>query len=299
MNTVHQANATLHQASAAMASLDLLGLSFRWRMVHLGQGLYARGDGTTPHVHKHIHLESCLSGQFRFGHDAGSVLLKPGQLLLVAPNRRHLWKCTQPGFMIGGLIDVAGAERENFLKTLQARDGGVIVIKPASCMTWQRELLRMLAEHGSISWRVSAISSVLKLLLIDLLEAIVDLDPWRPSATARKETVETRAKAICGQALEFIEANYSHPIQLQDVALQIGISPRHLNRLYRRVHGDSVGATLQQLRLERAHRRLREYPEDLIKSVAYDCGFSSPAYFTACYRETFGCLPSEDRHARV
>ncbi|MDE5657328.1 MAG: helix-turn-helix domain-containing protein, partial [Muribaculaceae bacterium] len=48
------------------------------------------------------------------------------------------------------------------------------------------------------------------------------------------------------------------------------------------------------LRLKQA-RSLLTTTERSISEVAYEVGFSSPAYFSKCYREAYGQTPSELR----
>jgi len=51
---------------------------------------------------------------------------------------------------------------------------------------------------------------------------------------------------------------------------------------------------LLQMRLERAHERLRVAgPADTVTSIALDCGFAHLGRFPAAYRIAFGELPTE------
>lgn len=90
---------------------------------------------------------------------------------------------------------------------------------------------------------------------------------------------------------EFLEANLGLPVRLKDIAVELGVSVRHLSRLYRKHRSEGIVEALSRLRLERAHHLLRTHPD----TVGYECGFSSCAYFTARYRKAFGRLPSADR----
>ncbi len=51
---------------------------------------------------------------------------------------------------------------------------------------------------------------------------------------------------------------------------------------------------IRQLRLKQA-RTLLTTTGKTISEIAYEVGFSTPAYFTKCYREAFGETPSELR----
>ena len=51
---------------------------------------------------------------------------------------------------------------------------------------------------------------------------------------------------------------------------------------------------LRRLRLQRA-RQLLTTTDRTVGEIAYEVGFSTPAYFTKCYRDEFGQTPSELR----
>ena len=51
---------------------------------------------------------------------------------------------------------------------------------------------------------------------------------------------------------------------------------------------------LRSIRLKQA-RELLTSTSRSVSEIAYEVGFSTPAYFTRCYREAFGETPSELR----
>ena len=64
-------------------------------------------------------------------------------------------------------------------------------------------------------------------------------------------------------------------------------------QLYRKVKamtGQSPVEILREARLRRADRLLAT-TEKTIAEIAYEVGFSSPSYFTKCYKDFFGRAP--------
>lgn len=51
---------------------------------------------------------------------------------------------------------------------------------------------------------------------------------------------------------------------------------------------------MRSLRLKQAQLLVKTTDKNM-SEIAYETGFSSPAYFTRCYRETFGETPTETR----
>jgi len=81
------------------------------------------------------------------------------------------------------------------------------------------------------------------------------------------------------------------------IAARLGLSSRHLRRLFR----DQVGVTPSQLaRSSRAHfaRRLLDDTDLLVTDIAYASGFGSLRQFNRTLREIFSAAPSELRARR-
>ena len=56
--------------------------------------------------------------------------------------------------------------------------------------------------------------------------------------------------------------------------------------------GQTTVSLMRTFRLKRA-AELIKIKSATIAEIAYDVGFNSPSYFTECFREYFGKLPSE------
>ncbi|HVK47949.1 MAG TPA: helix-turn-helix transcriptional regulator, partial [Pseudobacter sp.] len=64
-----------------------------------------------------------------------------------------------------------------------------------------------------------------------------------------------------------------------------------LNRKLRALLDISPNDFIRQYRLQKASVLLKQGQD--ISAVAYRVGFSSPSYFTQCFREQFGITPSD------
>jgi AraC-like DNA-binding protein len=72
----------------------------------------------------------------------------------------------------------------------------------------------------------------------------------------------------------------------------IGLSVAHLNRKIKALTGQSTADFIQIYRLTRAAELINK-KSGTITEIAYDVGFSSPSYFTKCFRNYFGKPPSD------
>ena len=119
------------------------------------------------------------------------------------------------------------------------------------------------------------------------LAFLASLRPFQPRP--RHDTVERAKEAIAHDAFD--------DRSLTDIAHEIGASPFHLTRMFRRATGLSLHAYRMQLRLQRGLERALD--GEHLATVAVDCGFSNHSQFTAAFRKRFGSVPSQLRKISI
>ena len=83
-------------------------------------------------------------------------------------------------------------------------------------------------------------------------------------------------------------------VKVDDIGSDIGLSRVQLYRKLKAITGLSPAELLRQMRLQKAHDLIMH--SDLpISAIAYDTGFSSPGYFSKCFRDEYGISPSDIR----
>ena len=92
------------------------------------------------------------------------------------------------------------------------------------------------------------------------------------------------------QAIEAIDAHFSEPLQIGDVAAQLYLSTEHLIRVFHEETGMTPYQYLRQLRLRKACAFLEE-KEWPIGVVASAVGYRSVSAFIAQFREFYGITP--------
>ncbi|MFN0262748.1 GlxA family transcriptional regulator [Tepidamorphus sp. 3E244] len=94
--------------------------------------------------------------------------------------------------------------------------------------------------------------------------------------------------------VQLMESNLAEPIALEDISHRVGLSRRHVERLFRLYLGRSPARYYLEIRLDRARHLLRQTSLPVIE-IAIACGFVSASHFSKCYRETYGCSPQSER----
>lgn len=121
-------------------------------------------------------------------------------------------------------------------------------------------------------------------------------------AAEGKETEEVsrlddRDKAFVKQLHDIIKSNMGNSdFGVEDIGAEIGLSRVQLYRKVKAITGSSVVDLLRKARLAKA-RRLLEANSMNISEVAYEVGFSSPSYFTKCFKDEYGMLPGDVTNA--
>lgn len=83
-------------------------------------------------------------------------------------------------------------------------------------------------------------------------------------------------------------------VKVDDIGSDIGLSRVQLYRKLKAITGLSPAELLRQMRLQKAHDLIM-HSDQPISAIAYDTGFSSPGYFSKCFRDEYGISPSDMR----
>ncbi|MDE5989746.1 MAG: substrate-binding domain-containing protein [Duncaniella sp.] len=95
--------------------------------------------------------------------------------------------------------------------------------------------------------------------------------------------------------LEIVSAEMGNPeLNVDQLASKMGLGRSQFYRKIKALTNYTPVELLRNLRLKRS-RELLATTQKTISEIAYEVGFSAPAYFTRCYKESFGETPSELR----
>ena len=122
-------------------------------------------------------------------------------------------------------------------------------------------------------------------LLLMLIGQTVQQAELKPSGG------ETRLTRV----VDYINDNLQEPIAMEDICRAAGVSRYYLCRLFKKTLGMTVSQYIMQRRLSLA-REMLVTTDKQVSEVAFDCGFSSFAYFSRMFREAEGCSPRTYRN---
>ncbi len=103
---------------------------------------------------------------------------------------------------------------------------------------------------------------------------------------------ETQAENLIDTAKEYIYANYSSDISLDDVSRQINISPFYFSKLFKEEVGVNFIDYLTTLRLDKAKELLLSSSLS-VKEICNQVGYQDPNYFSRIFKKSTGHTPTE------
>ena len=107
------------------------------------------------------------------------------------------------------------------------------------------------------------------------------------------EKVESIDDTFLRKFAEQIEAVYADPeYNVEKLSETLGLSRGHLHRKIKELTGTAPVEFLRTYRLNKATQLLRQNAYT-VSEVAYRTGFSSPAYFSKCFKAVYGVTPTE------
>jgi AraC-like DNA-binding protein len=235
-------------------------------------------------------------GFFCYEGSSGSATMAPGRLLLGNPGDAYecshehgcgdectSFECT-PEF-----IDEVAASAS--LSAWRGRFPSASLPCPLRLDALHSVLLEGLRSHSRMGVEEAAYA-----LVLATLRAAVDVGPM--GGPTREEPVSSRDRAYALDGLALIHERLADDLSLGDVAAEVGLSPFHFLRVFRRVHGVTPHQALLQARLRHAVGLLRETSHP-VTEVAYGVGFGDLSNFVRTFRRQVGWSPQKFRRAKI
>lgn len=108
------------------------------------------------------------------------------------------------------------------------------------------------------------------------------------------ESTHDMLPPIVRRAVDIFADHIEDPINISDVADQVGVSVRQLERMFHKTTGNTPGGYYKSLRMHKA-RQLLLYSKDSLTQIAIAVGYSNAPTLCKKYTDVFGLHPKEDR----
>ena len=137
----------------------------------------------------------------------------------------------------------------------------------------------------------SGVESDLLMLQSLILKLVYMID--RDAEKIRAEGSKKGGKDLLTEkAIRFIEDNFTSKICLEDIAAHVSLSSIHFHHRFRNATGKTPHDYVLDKRIKKAENMLVTTNMS-VSQIAYECGFSSQAYFTYSFKKHKGMSPRE------
>ena len=99
---------------------------------------------------------------------------------------------------------------------------------------------------------------------------------------------------MVAKAVAVFAANLTEPISVADVAGEVGVSARQIERSFKKATGQSPSHYYRSMRMKAA-RQLVMYSKDSMAQIALQVGYGSTTPMVQHYKNAFGISPQDDR----
>ncbi len=251
---------------------------------------------SVPHNHHDYEIRYIASGTMAQLIDNKEYIGGSGDIMLVHPLEYHCRsrksdaeKDSAQYNLRFTIIDPKNTKSKkayaNLIKALYAvrfvKDADKRILKHLD--TLQLELRNR--EYGYID----SVRSLCTLILLDFFRLLeIDAELLFP-----KEAVEYRGYGR-SQIDEFFLEKYLTDVHVDDLADDMKVSPRQVNRIINRMFGMSFTEKLTEMRIKEAALRLLSTEDEVVK-ISSLCGFKNYNNFYQCFKKAYGCSPSDYR----
>ncbi|MGG6313486.1 AraC family transcriptional regulator [Paenibacillus macerans] len=237
-----------------------------------------------PNGYPYYHWLQTAEGEGRLTYGNGTVPLPPNNGVLLPPGMPHAYEARRGSGWETYYLTFGGAAANAILAAFGIQD--------AALFRWEPE------------------APVAPLLgnLLNRLDHTQDLFGLETSAEAYRflgvlskfgqvsNSAVPRNMAKLAPLLHWMEREYGNPdLGLDALAEVIGMSGRHLSKLFQQTFGIAPYSYLTQMRIHKAKEHLASEPGITVAAIAGKTGFRDASHFVATFRKHTGMTPQQFR----
>lgn len=121
---------------------------------------------------------------------------------------------------------------------------------------------------------------------------------YRACKRCKPEVEHSPHTELVQQVTSYLVNHYKQQLTLQDIADYVGLSPYHLERLFKQETSKTPRTFLEKIRIDKAIYYLVNSNHTNLE-ICYEVGFQSTSNFYKVFRKIHGCSPSEYRQRQA
>lgn len=247
------------------------------------------------HRHAGIELNHCEEGRGHYGIPAGRWQMRPDSVTLIWGLQPHrVFAQSSPycrtvlQFPLELLVRLDGEEAV-FSDILPTERRPVVQLVLPSRRHSELDLLLKKAHRevrGQKPYGAIGLALIVNEILLLLARANLGAAPPTDRLRPHEEQVVAAIERM-------IDIRISQALDPAGLAKEVGLSPGHVRRVFRKAKGVSLRDYIQGRRLDRARQLLEQGVR--VTDVAYECGYADVSSFSRAFRRDAGIGPRQYR----
>ncbi|MGF7048669.1 AraC-like DNA-binding protein [Paenibacillus sp. DS2015] len=238
-----------------------------------------------PRGYLYYHWLQTIRGEGKFTFGGTTLLMKENTGVLLLPNEPHqyepvseVWETMYITFLgpqVAAILSSLGLNLSSYYQWDQ----------PSELTTYASEVLNSMASDRDVSG-LDASGDLYRFLIVLKKHGRINNLPSVSHAVERLMPV-----------LALMEQGFDDPnLGLDDMAIEVGLSARHLNTLFKQTFGMTAYAYFILYRIRKAKELMTAYSDITGKEIAQRVGFRDVSHFVATFRRIEGVTPEQFRN---
>lgn len=235
-----------------------------------------------PGIRDHYLIHYVISGKGSYRVNGNTYELSAGDAFLVYPNTEIIYRADFAEPWEYAWVGFTGSDAAMILQATDFTRQTPCIFRVADGDEIKRQILHIYDARGNRFENAVEMAGRLYTTLALFIQS------------SHREELPNTANSYVQKSVEFISANYSYPITVEDIAAYVGLSRSHLFRSFETVLQQSPKEYLTDFRMKQACYLL-EHSNLSITAIANSVGFDNSLYFSKTFHRKKGMSPKEYR----
>lgn len=235
-----------------------------------------------PGIRDHYLIHYIISGSGTYYVNGDSHILSAGDCFLVYPNAEVIYQADNNSPWEYAWVGFAGSDASIILQATDFTKSTPFIKQIPFGNELKKQLLNIYDARGNGFEHAVEMTGRLYTTLALFIK------------NASQKNIQNSANSYVQKSIEFISANYSYPITIEDIAGYVGLSRSHLFRSFQSILNMSPKEYLTNFRIKQSCYLL-SHSNLSITAIANSVGFDNSLYFSKTFHKTKGMPPTEYR----
>ena len=235
-----------------------------------------------PGIRDHYLIHYIISGKGYYKVNDKTYTLTAGDTFLVYPNTEIIYYADENDPWEYAWVGFTGSDALLILQATDFSTKSPVIYQTALGDRIHRQMLHIYDARGNEFEHAVEMTGRLYTMLAIFMHG------------ASKNSEQNTFATYVQKGIEYISANYSYNITVEDIANYVGLSRSHLFRSFETILGQSPKEYLTDFRMRQACYLL-EHSNLSITAIANSIGFDNSLYFSKTFHKFKGMAPKEYR----